>query len=46
MPSPTGMLVLAASAAAAVFTSTAYGAEDAPVGFWRTTNQCFLALLS
>ena len=36
-------LVIGGSCAAAI-ASAAYGAEGAPIGFWRTTNQCFLAL--
>jgi len=41
----TYVMSLAASGAfAAAIPSAAYGAEGAPIGFWRTTNQCFLAL--
>ena len=36
-------LVVCVSCAAAI-ASAAHGAEGAPIGFWRTTNQCFLAL--
>jgi len=38
------VMSLAACGAAAAVTPAAYGAEGAPLGFWRTTNQCFLAL--
>jgi len=30
---------------AAALVSTAIGADTAPIGFWRATNECFLALL-
>jgi len=30
---------------AAAIASTAIGADPAPIGFWRATNDCFLALL-
>ena len=30
---------------AAALVSTAMGADTAPLGFWRATNECFLALL-
>ena len=38
------MGLAAGGACAAAIASAAYGAEGAPVGFWRTTNQCFLAV--
>ena len=38
------MSVAACGACAAAIASAAHGAESAPVGFWRTTNQCFLAV--
>lgn len=33
------------AACAAAIASAVNAAEDAPIGFWRTTNECFLALL-
>ena len=38
------MSLAACGAGAVAIASAAYGAEGAPVGFWRTTNQCFLAV--
>lgn len=38
------MSLAACGAGAAAIASAAYGAEGAPIGFWRTTNQCFLAV--
>lgn len=38
------MGLAACGAGAAAIASAAYGAESAPIGFWRTTNQCFLAV--
>lgn len=35
---------LGACACAIAIASAAYGADNAPVGFWRTTNQCFLVV--
>jgi hypothetical protein len=35
---------LGLAACTATAASAAYGADGAPVGFWRTTNQCFLAV--
>jgi hypothetical protein len=29
---------------AAIIASAAHGAEGAPIGFWRATNDCFLAV--
>jgi hypothetical protein len=37
-----GLFACAAGACAIAF--AAYAAESAPLGAWRTTNQCFLAL--
>lgn len=36
--------VAASGAFAVALVPTALGAEDLPVGFWRTTNQCFLVV--
>lgn len=38
------MGLAAGGACAAALASAAHGAEGAPIGFWRTTNQCFLAV--
>jgi hypothetical protein len=42
MPGLVRTLVMTLAASAAAITSAAYAAEGAPIGFWRTTNQCFL----
>ena len=39
------LVVCVAATASAVIASAAQGADGAPVGFWRTTNECFLALI-
>ena len=36
--------LLGLTACGACAASAAFAAEGAPVGFWRTTNQCFLAV--
>ena len=36
--------LLAAAASAAAMTTGASGADTAPIGFWRATNECFLAV--
>lgn len=41
MPGRVWMLAIGSVAA---IISAAYAAEGAPIGFWRTTNECFLAL--
>jgi hypothetical protein len=38
------LFLVACGASVPVIAPVAYGAEGAPLGAWRTTNQCFLAI--
>jgi len=45
LPKTIAMALIASALCAAVIAPAVYAADGAPLGAWRTTNECFLAIL-